>query len=766
MIKKNIKFFIGAFFTALALIVGVRECKPAMATDAYKEKSNVYLQNEEDGIFIDFSDKYESADGKEFLYCELHDGYDYYSPYTAGFRINGQAVSGTTFSIESSNEDVIELEDSKLCVKDTYYGSFNNYISYTVKKPGESTITFRSGAYSKEIKLYAYYKNIAINSMDRLTYNTARLNLNRQALPGSSGYYVYKGKVVDGMILWKRLGYTKDNCYDTKVEWNSEDYYLVCPYVKLKDGSILGETRKSYKDYISSNKIYTYAAPEVKISDVKQSGNKKLNVKWTKNKEAASYTLYGSVNENGPFKKLFSSKNTNKTSYSFKKATVGECYYFKVLYKFPDGKKLYTDVKPVYVANKTKLKPGKRDISIKMSYDIGQYIGYCSDSDNIYYYKGKDGLHIVSYVNQELFDYRLKGSKAKLTKRIKFDENVNFGCFYKGIDDNFYVAIGYDNYDSNKSKTVVRVIKYNSSWKKLKTCNIKNEKGHMFGISLPFHSSGCRMEMSGNTLYLVSGKGMYNGHQANLDIQINTKTMKTEDDMSDYASHSFNAFVRFQNDSLFVLKHGDAHPRAVKLTRVLDYLRPGSSCIESNLIFKMVGDAEDSTGVNVCGMEIGDTNVLTVGTAFPHKYKICGKTGYDSDYKYNLYLTVTDKKTGKNKLVWLTRYNPKNSKTYVKEARMVKITNDRFAILYTTTTNEKDTLNYVVVNGEGKVVLKKTYKNITFNAASQPIIYKGAIVWADFEIKQKNKYDEWSGSYGYFYEYCPVLCQIPIIIEN
>ena len=60
---------------------------------------------------------------------------------------------------------------------------------------------------------------------------------------------------------------------------------------------------------------------------------------------------------------------------------------------------------------------------------------------------------------------------------------------------------------------------------------------------------------------------------------------------------------------------------------------------------------------------------------------------------------------------------------------MVKLTDNRFVILYSTTTKGKSTLNYAVYSDTGKKIYSKKYANMVFNGDSQPILYNGSIVW-------------------------------------
>ena len=109
--------------------------------------------------------------------------------------------------------------------------------------------------------------------------------------------------------------------------------------------------------------------------------------------------------------------------------------------------------------------------------------------------------------------------------------------------------------------------------------------------------------------------------------------------------------------------------------------------------------------------------------------------------KKNVYLTVTNKETCKNKCIWLTKYNPKTTKVIVGDTRMVKLSDTRFAILYQTTTGKKNVLNYVVVDNNGKKIYSKKYSGYIMNGSSQPILYEGYIQWASSVYRdKKNNY--------------------------
>jgi hypothetical protein len=240
--------------------------------------------------------------------------------------------------------------------------------------------------------------------------------------------------------------------------------------------------------------------------------------------------------------------------------------------------------------------------------------------------------------------------------------------------------------------------------------------------------------MQGNTLYLTTSRTMFMAfdgyrHQSNISFKINTKKMKAAEANESYVSHSFNQFVKFKDGTLYLLDHGDSYPRCLNLTYVSDY---GSDQQKVNTLsmLKLRGETGNNfTGCKVGGMEIGNESVLVCGTSQPHKNKIKKISGFGYNMKYNAFLALANRKTGKVTFQWLTKYNPKTTSVIVGETRMVKLSDSRFAILYTTTQKGKTTLNYAVYSDTGKKIYSKKYSNMVFNGDSQPVLDNGRIVW-------------------------------------
>lgn len=138
------------------------------------------------------------------------------------------------------------------------------------------------------------------------------------------------------------------------------------------------------------------------------------------------------------------------------------------------------------------------------------------------------------------------------------------------------------------------------------------------------------------------------------------------------------------------------------------------------------------TGTDAGGMEIGAHNIIAVGTSVPHNRPVKGMNGFNGGW--NLYAIVTDRETGKTVHKWLTKYDPSKS-TGVEYARLVKLSDYRFAVLCTI----KGRLHYYAIDNNGNIKVHKKYpKKYAFTSSTQPVLYKGSIIWTEETFSKKN----------------------------
>ncbi len=669
----------------------------------------------------------------EFVSDEPYDT-AYYSPdyvdNTSSVAYAGQNTSSSpiTVSVSSSNTNVLKITSGQktTLAAGAYYWEL---VKFECFKAGYADIIVSTGTTSYKQRVYVVPARALLLSLKQTDFN--HITLKWKKIPGSSGYYVQRAGSNGKFETILTTGADTTSA-SFPVKWNVEYYYRIVGYVKDDVRTITGEDWTPAPEPFTARKMAGST-----ITSVKKSGSSSLQVNWNAFEGAKGYMLYRSTRENGTYKCIYTAKSGNITSYK-QKVSKGIPYYYKLVTIDAIGKSDYSPSVSEMIPAKSKVKKVTcSKIEQKASFGYGQYHQYIdwSHPDQTYYYQSGGKLHAVCVQNNgSLKIYTLSSSfKVQKTKTIKLKYDV-WGGFYQGTDGNFYVAVGYQNPKESTKKTVIKVIQYNNKWKKLKTANIKGGVYNTFqGIYTPFDAGNCRMDMQGNTLYLMTSRLMFEffdgRHQSNISFKINTKTMKAAEANESYVSHSFNQFVKFKDGTLYILDHGDAFPRGIQLTTVSDY-GSDQQKVSSKLLLNFKGESGNNfTGCKVGGMEIGSTNVLVCGTSQPHEYKIKKISGFGSEMKYNAFLALTDRKSGKVTFKWLTTYNPKTTSVTVGETRMVKLSDNRFAILYTTTQKKKTTLNYAVYSDTGKKIYSKKYTNMVFDGDSQPILHKGSIIW-------------------------------------
>ena len=669
----------------------------------------------------------------EFVSDEPYDT-AYYSPdyvdNTSSVAYAGQNTSSSpiTVSVSSSNTNVLKITSGQktTLAAGAYYWEL---VKFECFKAGYADIIVSTGTTSYKQRVYVVPARALLLSLKQTDFN--HITLKWKKIPGSSGYYVQRAGSNGKFETILTTGADTTSA-SFPVKWNVEYYYRIVGYVKDDVRTITGEDWTPAPEPFTARKMAGST-----ITSVKKSGSSSLQVNWNAFEGAKGYMLYRSTRENGTYKCIYTAKSGNITSYK-QKVSKGIPYYYKLVTIDAIGKSDFSPSVSEMIPVKSKVKKVTcSKIKQKASYGYGQYYQYInwSHPDQTYYYQSGGKLHAVCVQNNgNLKIYTLSSSfKVQKTKTIKLKYDV-WGGFYQGTDGNFYVAVGYQNPKESTKKTVIKVIQYNNKWKKLKTANIKGGVYNTFqGIYTPFDAGNCRMDMQGNTLYLMTSRLMFEffdgRHQSNISFKINTKTMKAAEANESYVSHSFNQFVKFKDGTLYILDHGDAFPRGIQLTTVSDY-GSDQQKVSSKLLLNFKGESGNNfTGCKVGGMEIGSTNVLVCGTSQPHEYKIKKISGFGSEMKYNAFLALTDRKSGKVTFKWLTTYNPKTTSVTVGETRMVKLSDNRFAILYTTTQKKKTTLNYAVYSDTGKKIYSKKYTNMVFDGDSQPILHKGSIIW-------------------------------------
>ena len=202
-----------------------------------------------------------------------------------------------------------------------------------------------------------------------------------------------------------------------------------------------------------------------------------------------------------------------------------------------------------------------------------------------------------------------------------------------------------------------------------------------------------------------------------------------------HVSHSFNQFVKMDGGNLIYVDHGDAYPRSVVLQTHYGFSPTGWSdnyknrpiTTELDLINIKGNTGDNNTGTKVNGFEIGTYNNLVAGVSIPHDTITDNAI---SSYKVqNVYVSLVTKDGNSSKLIWLTDYK-EGENTCASNLRMVKISDDKFALIYQINNRESYKTGLILIDSSGTVLGKKEY-DAFFSCYTQPIYDNGSILWID-----------------------------------
>lgn len=384
-----------------------------------------------------------------------------------------------------------------------------------------------------------------------------------------------------------------------------------------------------------------------------------------------------------------------------------------------------------------------------------------SHSDSIFYYLDSAGQkHMVAYDEQALFDNTYTPDFTWVSeKKIKLSHS-EWGGFYAGEDGYFYVATGENNMEEDDSATVFCIEKYNKNWKKVGKTEITGKDCERV---TPYRGGRCDMLLVGDTLLFyacgeryLTGDGYH--HQRNYFATIRTSDMSllyAKDNAQIKVSHSFAQYLRKDADGrVLFLDHGDGEPRSVvlqTLSDVTDWSCPFDYSLRQELsLFDLFGEiGENYTGTTVNGLETGSEGSVVAGKSVPHGQAVHGVTGYDSEYVQNIYLATADSQGKTGKFTWLTDYSV-DGLWVVGEPRLVKLSEDRFAVLYEVYKRNEweskiwDWRSYrdvkmccTIVDSSGAVIAEKYYP-MYFSSGGQPLVEGGKISWIGYDKMEGN----------------------------
>lgn len=322
----------------------------------------------------------------------------------------------------------------------------------------------------------------------------------------------------------------------------------------------------------------------------------------------------------------------------------------------------------------------------------------------------------------EYYDEKYDLISTKLVEK----ELPSFGAFYAS-EDNYYLLTGKTNYDESNSVEVYRITKYDKNWNRISSCGLYGAN-----TSSPFEAGSARIAEAGRYLLIHTCHEMYKSsdgynHQANVTIQVDTQTMQVTDSHTTvsntgtgYVSHSFNQFVKVENNKLITVDHGDAYPRAIALIKYGKDVSGGtfrSTCTCSELLSIPGGIGENTTGVTVGGFEISSSSYLVAGTQ--DLIQTSPSAGC------NIYMFTQNKTTGTVATKKITNYTQETTRGEgATTPQLVSLGNDQYLLLW----SKKGVTYYVKLEGDGNPVGKQ-YSLEGNLSDCVPVVNGDKVVW-------------------------------------
>lgn len=380
---------------------------------------------------------------------------------------------------------------------------------------------------------------------------------------------------------------------------------------------------------------------------------------------------------------------------------------------------------------------GKKSMNIS----AGDYL-YWANPTQSYLYRNADGTYnrvecIGKYIYSETYtvDFQYRSQK-----KIRLELPVWGGVYIS--DDAYYVMLGKKNIQEKEGVPEFRLIKYDKTWKKMKSVSIVDAN-----TTGPFVGGSCRFARNGEDLYVRSCHEMYKSadglnHQASVMFRFRMSDLAVLASYTDkamprygYVSHSFNQFLAVRDGKLYTCDHGDGYNRAVIMMRFDETLNSDGYSDNENVtvgdVYPFYGKVgENYTGAALGGFIVSDTHCIAVGNSVKQT-----KEGRKSSIR-NIYVVSTEAygDFAKTELMWITNYSAKGKRS-ARNPQLVQISNQRQLLIWEEECKRKyeykrkyDRTCYVLLDGTGKKVscVESIYMPLS---DCQPIVSGGNVVW-------------------------------------
>jgi hypothetical protein len=380
--------------------------------------------------------------------------------------------------------------------------------------------------------------------------------------------------------------------------------------------------------------------------------------------------------------------------------------------------------------------PDEYDLLITCSH--GDY-GRVSEIAHFFDYKGY--YTVVYKSNNYIFFDRYDADLKKIsTIKIKMKYYL-LGDALTDKEGNYYIVWGKEDDSINGGVVTMAVSKYSYSGKHIATTTYKTNGGiESWDTRHPFEAGNCDTIIDSKGILICNySREMYNGHQSNDIICVDTSTMKTVKKYNNYVSHSFDqrVFELSDGDICFVNK-GDAYPRAFSVEKL-------GSKRERYELFHFYGEQGDNYIYAWLGgaVEVSG-NIFLVGSSAKSMTSACKKEGQNLFTQLvddNRIIKGSEIRKGKSNGVsyidkgvkWLTNYGDDYT---VANPQVVKIDKECFVILWekmkVLSYDKYDFVQsyYMILSADGTILQRETPMNKTrLTSFEDPIYDDGYIYW-------------------------------------
>ena len=359
----------------------------------------------------------------------------------------------------------------------------------------------------------------------------------------------------------------------------------------------------------------------------------------------------------------------------------------------------------------------------RWSSTVKSYLSACSDGSLMrVQYVSSEKKVLVEYYDEA---YNIDESRSRFLP----EELPIFGGFYE-TDSCYFLVTGQENPDESADVEVFRITKYDKQWNRLGSAGLYD-----CNTTVPFDAGSLRMDDAGKYLLIRTSHEMYASddglnHQANVTIQLDMETMEITDSYTEvmnsgygYISHSFNQFIKVEDNKIVSLDHGDAHPRSLALLKYQTDVSTGkfvpgytNRCELVSVLTFPGATGQNATGAAAGGFEISDSSYLVAG------HSVVQDESNLTRSTRNVFVASVDKATSAATMNWLTSYEEGDGTTSTPQ--MVRISDDEYLILW----SRDGQVSYTKVDGQGSQI-SETYSLEGSLSDCVPIVVNGKAVW-------------------------------------